>query len=130
MQLTAEVTVPRDAKYVATLRRVLQRVMVADDAPAETVHEAKLALSEACANVIRHAEGSSTYHVELALGDQECEVRISDHGPGFDAQPSHFEPSLSTAEDGRGLALIDELVDNLALVNGDDGMQVRFTKSW
>jgi serine/threonine-protein kinase RsbW len=130
MQLVAQLTVPRDARFVATIRRLLGGVMDVEAAPPETVHELKLAVSEACANVIRHAEGSGTYDVVVQLGEQECEITVVDGGPGFDPQPADLRPSQAVDEDGRGLALISGLVEELDIDRLADGMQVRFTKSW
>jgi serine/threonine-protein kinase RsbW len=126
---------PRDARYVSLLRDVARSLLRGLDVPQESVDDVGLALSEACSNVIRHADGSAEYGVVLTVTSASCEIEVCDLGPGFDrATLSAAGPGATdrTAipEDGRGLALLRALMDDLQFVRDDDTTRVRLVKRW
>jgi serine/threonine-protein kinase RsbW len=126
---------PRDARYVSLLRDVARSLLRGLDVPEESVDDVGLALSEACSNVIRHAEGTNEYGVVLTVASASCEVEVCDLGPGFDGAtlgaPGPGTPDqTATAEDGRGLALLRALTDELQFVRDHDTTRVRLVKRW
>lgn len=130
MLLRMELSLPREARFVAILRNVTQCVLVDLGVPQTDSDDIQLALTEACANAVRHAVGSGEYSVMLRLGEESCEVEISDLGPGF-AAPDVAAPvtdAQTDAESGRGLQLIRALVDDLQFIREDDATRVRLTK--
>ena len=74
-----------------------------------------LALSEACANVVRHA------YRDMEPGDLEIvvtldpprfiEIEVSDWGRGFGTWPVNVKNAAPHAEGGRGLFIMSELTD-------------------
>lgn len=129
-------SLPRDARYVSVLRKVTDSLLGSFDVPDETVHDVKVALSEACGNVIRHADNSAEYSVKLRVGGEVCEIEVCDLGPGFDR--GVFEESgtpgsldaIAAAEDGRGLPLLRALMDDLQFERADNTTTVRLIKRW
>lgn len=77
-------------------------------------------MDEACANVILHATAADDYQVRATIADQRCSIDIVNAGasafPLSDATPT--DPA-ATAEHGRGLQIINAIVENLEL-NGDE----------
>ncbi|MFF1833666.1 ATP-binding protein [Streptomyces sp. NPDC058231] len=70
------------------------------------------------------ATASGQYRVTAYLDGERCRIEVADAGPGFPAlcelgaagQPQPQLPSLS-AEDGRGLCLIEQLADHVHFGN-------------
>ncbi len=126
--MSARVTLARDGRYVAVARGVLG-TMLDGFVPAEVVDDLQMALSEACANAVRHASGS-VYDVDLEIHDEQCCVEVSDAGPGFAPRGPVLTLSGPEAENGRGLAVIRALTDELEFEHAEDGMRVRFIRRW
>ena len=135
-QIELQLSLPRDARYVSLLRKVTDSLLGGLDVPDETVDDVMVALSEACGNVIRHAEGTEEYGVRLCVGDEVCEIEVCDLGPGFDrafleeSEPRASLDDIAAAEDGRGLPLLRALMDDLQFTRDDDTTTVRLVKRW
>ncbi len=130
MQMTARVRLAREGRCVAVARGVLSTLLDGLPAPAEVVDDLQVALSEACANVVRHAVGSEAFDVDLQIEDERCQVQVSDGGPGFLPRQEDLALGSLEAEGGRGLALIRAVTDELEFERADAGMRVRFVRRW
>jgi serine/threonine-protein kinase RsbW len=101
---------------VPAIRAAVSRFLDAYDLPSSLIGDIRLALSEACANVVRHAyRGGAPGDVrcEVAVVDDEVVIGVSDWGCGFDA-PS-YRPGL-----GLGVEVMTMVADSV-LVSRDDG---------
>jgi serine/threonine-protein kinase RsbW len=125
-QIELQLTLPRDARFVAILRRVATSLLEGLDVPEESVDDVTVALSEACGNVIQHARGTEEYGVRLAVEADQCSIEVRDLGPGFDTSTLAEEP----APDGRGIPLLQALMDDLEFVRDEDTTTVRLVKRW
>jgi serine/threonine-protein kinase RsbW len=95
----------------------------------DDVHEVQLALTEACANVLEHAGPGDNYDVDLTIFPDGCTIDVVDLGVGFDA-PDAPRMSGDWAENGRGLALIEALMDDVRLTSQPDrGTVVHLAKN-
>lgn len=97
----------------------------------EVLEEFDLILTEACANVVRHAyqrqtdrpeydeamqDTTSDNGLEITLGivpDRHVQMTISDWGAAPDIDIENIEPPVATAEGGRGLYIIKSLTHAL-----------------
>lgn len=78
----------------------------------------RVALAEALANAIEYGNGSDPAKqvtVHIRFGNDCAEMEVSDEGPGFDPSnvPDPTAPDRLTLETGRGLFLIQRLVDEV-----------------
>jgi serine/threonine-protein kinase RsbW len=99
----------------------------------DTRPDIALALSEACANVIRHAGPGDEYEVTAWVRGGRCIVEVVNTGNGGRAMTPGDSLVPADAEHGRGLKIMDAVVDDLRLTgNGRDGTTVHFEKvlSW
>jgi serine/threonine-protein kinase RsbW len=78
-----------------------------------------VALTEACANAVEHAGSATNYSVTAQIDGERCRIEVADSGPGF-ARDRFLRHSTRTlahrgqhAEHGRGLFLIEALVDHV-----------------
>ncbi len=77
----------------------------------DTVSDVEIALSEACANVLRHAQVGDSYEVRAGFDQELAFLEIIDQGAGF---ADTAEPSADDdAESGRGVALMRALMDKV-----------------
>jgi serine/threonine-protein kinase RsbW len=122
-----QLSLPTEARYVGMMRNVAGSVMSDIGVPEDASSDVQIAVTEACANAVRHSDVGE-YVVRLELGDDCCEVEVVDLGGGFD--PAEINQQAEDMESGRGLWLMQALVDDLQFVRGNDGTHVRLRKQW
>lgn len=130
MLVKMQLSLPTEARYVGMMRNVAQSVMTDIGAPGDATEDVELAVTEACANAVRHSDVGE-YIVHLNVDDAVCHVEIVDSGGGFDPSSVPAPDSDSEAlEGGRGLYLMQHLVDDMEFVRDVDGTHLRLTKRW
>ena len=110
------------------LRNTASQFLSSLGVPRHDVQDVELVLTEACANVVRHAVDSSDYTVDVSVSSTGCTIVVRDEGPGFDA--GALQTARSHAEGGRGLELIDALVDDLSFTRADGEHVVHVEMTW
>jgi serine/threonine-protein kinase RsbW len=142
---------PRDAASVPVSRRVLDGCLQTLGVTPDTRADIALALSEACANVIQHAGPGQEYEVQVSARNGQCAIEVVNTGrePAPDGSGTGTvrgghgtgggraggiafsgDPVSATAEHGRGLEIINAVVDNLQLTGNErEGTTVRFEKT-
>jgi serine/threonine-protein kinase RsbW len=134
VHVRVQLSLPRDASYVPVTRNVAHCLLGDMGVPDDAAGDIQVALSEACANVVRHAAGIYDYFVSLDVGPDGCEVEVVDTGPGFDPVQDvqdGQDPQVGTdAETGRGLLLMRALVDDFQFLREQDATRVRLIKRW
>ncbi|RYJ30417.1 hypothetical protein CU044_1152 [Streptomyces sp. L-9-10] len=116
----------REAASVPLARRLLLGAMDTVGVDPDISFDLSVALSEACANAVEHGGGEGSgeppggYRVTAYLDGERCRIEVADSGPGFPArrvvQRTAPAPAL-TAENGRGLGLIEQLADHVQFGN-------------
>jgi anti-sigma regulatory factor (Ser/Thr protein kinase) len=102
-------TLPARPENVAVVRHVLGALAEALALPPALIDDMRLAVTEACTNVVRHAyEDEGTIDVVVRPHGDALEVVVADEGRGIG-------PSPDTAGPGLGLPLIAALADNLEI---------------
>ncbi|WP_248293807.1 ATP-binding protein [Actinoplanes sp. TBRC 11911] len=129
--MTVRLDLPRETGSVPAVRRLLRcalSVLRVDRASGEDL---EIAVTEACANVIRHATGAETFEVTLDVGDDRCAIDVLDSGPGFDPESVTAAPPGAGSEHGRGLFLIKALSENVRMHSVPrEGSLIHFEKSF
>jgi len=90
----------------------------------EVLADLKLALTEACGNVVRHAytDGAGDVSVLFSIDDSRILMTVQDYGDGIRAPDAIDETPLEgPLEGGMGMSIIRAIVDELAVEPGDDG---------
>ncbi len=132
MQIQMQVCLPRDSRYVPILRNATSQFLADLGVSEDDVGDVELALTEACANVVRHAVDTTEYVVEVEVSDAECVIVVCDEGPGFDPQqlPVRAPDARPVPEQGRGLELINALVDDVRFDRDRHQHSVLLRKTW
>ena len=109
-------TVPARPENLSIVRRMLEGVAGAVGVPQDVLEDVRLAVTEACTNVVRHAyaEGEGTIDVVVRPRTNWVEIVITDEGRGIG-------PSPDTEGPGLGLPLISALADSVDLGPGRRG---------
>jgi anti-sigma regulatory factor (Ser/Thr protein kinase) len=115
-------TLPAESRSLATLRRVLGRWLKAAGAGETEIYEALVAVGEACANAIAHAypAGDAEFEVEASRLGPDLEVTVRDFGSW---RPARGE------ERRRGLTLMEQLMEEVAIEKGEGGTTVTLRRS-
>jgi serine/threonine-protein kinase RsbW len=130
VEIKLALDLPREAASVPVSRQVLDGCLETLGVTQDTRTDIALALSEACANVIQHAGPGEEYQVMARATAGRCIIEVLNTGRTARAVPVSAEPVPITAEHGRGLQIMDAVVDNLRLSgNIRDGTTVHFEKA-
>lgn len=128
--ITLAICLPRHELSVPVIRHLVRHGLDEFGVLDAISSDIEVALTEACANVLRHAGPSDAYEVSVAIGADSCELRVVDAGRGFDhttvQQADGHDPD---AERGRGMRLMHALVDHIELVSvPEEGTLVHMVK--
>ncbi|MGY1640895.1 ATP-binding protein [Geodermatophilus sp. SYSU D00703] len=121
MDIAFTVRLPVDSTSVPFIRGLCRQALEHLRVERPVVDGIMLALTEACANVIRHAGEHADYEVQVAIDDTTCRISVFDDGPGFDPDALPEDRGDSPLDGGRGLLLMQALVDRLDFRHDADG---------
>ena len=112
-------SLPARARNIAVVRRALEAIAEELALPRRLVEDMRLAVTEACTNVVRHAYSGdeanepNALRVELRPRPRAMLVVVEDRGRGVGPSPDSGGPSL-------GLPLIAALTEELEISHGPD----------
>ena len=120
--MSAEVvlTFPARAEYLILPRLALAGIARAVPIEEEVLADLKLAVTEACGNVVRHAYGEDDgpVRVTIALAEGAVTISVADDGAGI---PAEQPGGRADGEGGMGLAIIGAIADELDVRPGAAG---------
>ena len=129
---SVRLTIPARPEYITLGRLALSAIAGVRPLSDETLHDLKLALTEACTNSVRHAyadgrEGEVEIVYELA-GDR-LTVEVGDEGKGFEPANGGAGEHPELEEGGLGIAIIRAVSDEVEIARRQDGgSSLRFVK--
>jgi serine/threonine-protein kinase RsbW len=113
MELSLALTLPRDEQTVPVARHIVRNAMEQVGVEETCIYDIVLALSEASTNVLLHSGPGDQFVVRLDLEDRLGVIRVIDVGHGFDSAKLQATGNLLDSEGGRGLGLMEALVDRV-----------------
>ncbi len=114
MNSDVRLTLPARPENVAVIRHVLGAFAEALQLPANLVEDMRLAVTEACTNVVRHAydeDEPGPIDVVIRPNGDRLDLIVCDYGRGIGPSPDLEGPGL-------GLPLIAALADGVELERG------------
>ena len=120
---------PRTAS-AARMREALRAYLSERVLDADVVYDVVLAADEAFINAVDHAEAAGDpIRVSARVSESEASVEIHDGGSGFDYHRSDppSAPDVLRAN-GRGVFLIESLMDEVSISSGHAGTTVRMIR--
>ena len=114
-RLTGSWRARRDS--LALVRRDLRGWLLAQGADRDELYDITVATQEACANAVEHAyrPGAEKFELEASRTDRVIRVVVRDHG--------RWRPPRGVNR-GRGMLLMNELMDFVEVRHTDDGTEV------
>ena len=112
------------------MRRALRAYLSEQALDATAVYDVVLAADEAFINAVGHAGGvGDAIRVSASVSTSEVSVEVQDGGAGFTYLRSHRRsmPDVRRA-DGRGVFLIESLMDEVSVSSGTRGTVVRMVR--
>lgn len=129
---TVVLTLDARPENLALTRLALAGVAANAGAPREVVADLKLAVTEACTNVIQHAyegDGSvGTIVVRYRSEPGMLLVQVEDSGPGFESDGVPETTEQDGADSGMGLMIIRVLTDELEISDTGSGTRLTLVK--
>jgi anti-sigma regulatory factor (Ser/Thr protein kinase) len=116
-----EMTLKAEPESLALMRRALTRWLRAVGASDTEIYETLVGVGEACANAVAHAypPGEASYVVEARRLEDGLEVSVRDFGT--------WRPPRAGSQ-GRGLMLIEQLMDEVDIDRGRAGTIVKMKR--
>ena len=127
--------IPSSTRYLEDVRRFVADHALKADLPENAVEEFKIAVDEACTNVIKHAyKGNEAGQVDVAVivEPDRFTVRIRDEGESFN-QAQYEEPNVLEAvhrrrAGGLGVHIMRRLMDRVEYRTRGRVNEVQLTK--
>jgi serine/threonine-protein kinase RsbW len=119
VRITYTLTLPAEVGSVPTARSICRANLSLLRVSESSIDDVALALTEACANVVKHA-GGHRYQVRMSIDHALCVIEVIDNGVGFDPASVPAPDPDDLLSDGRGLLLMGSLVDQLAFTRRED----------
>jgi serine/threonine-protein kinase RsbW len=125
-------TIPARPEYITLGRLALTAIAGVRPLSDETLHDLKLALTEACTNSVKHAYvegGEGTVDILYELQPDRLAVEVGDAGPGFEPQDGGGVGDDELAEGGLGIEIIRAVTDEVEIAEREGGgSRLRFVK--
>ncbi|MBI2843632.1 MAG: ATP-binding protein [Armatimonadetes bacterium] len=120
---------PSNPDYLSRLRRIVGRLADSAGMSAKEKYDTKLAITEACANAIRHGSPQGIedrVSVRFSTISGAVVAEVTDRGGGFDPTGLHSRPT--TEPGGLGIPLMRAMTDGVEFLKNGSGMTVRLIK--
>jgi serine/threonine-protein kinase RsbW len=124
-------TIPARPEYITLGRLALTAIAGVRPLSDETLHDLKLALTEACTNSVKHAyqDGIGSVDIVYELRGDRLAVEVGDAGSGFETREDAVDDEGDLAEGGLGIAIIRAVTDEVEIGKREGGgSRLRFVK--
>jgi serine/threonine-protein kinase RsbW len=129
---SVRLTIPAKPEYITLGRLALTAIAGVRPVSDETLHDLKLALTEACTNSVKHAygeDGVGCVDIVYELLADRLAVEVGDAGSGFDPNADHPGADDELEEGGLGIEIIRALTDEVEIGEREGGgSRLRFVK--
>jgi serine/threonine-protein kinase RsbW len=126
-----DLIVPSDPRVVAEIRRRFETFVRGARFSPQEVEDLKIAVSEACANAIRHGSPHgphNQFRFSTSLVGDQLTIEIADEGHGFTPRSASLPPPGEFQGGGRGIFLMQRFCDSLEVEREAGGTVVRLRK--
>ncbi|MEM8486055.1 MAG: ATP-binding protein [Bacteroidota bacterium] len=132
---TYKLTIPSSTRYLEDVRRFIETHTVEAGFNTQSVEQFKVAVDEACTNVIKHAysgEDSHELNIKVIVDSDRFTVCIRDKGVAFRPkeynEPDIFELAKRRQAGGFGVHIMRRLMDHVEYSSQGKVNEVRLTK--
>ncbi len=127
------ITVPASLEYLVDVDSFVEGKLTAHGVSASVLADIAISVSELVNNAILHgnkADRNKTVTVSVELADNRATIAVSDQGSGFDPNclPDPIAEENLLKEVGRGIFIVESLMDEVDVKTSPDGTTVTITK--
>ena len=115
MHLEVAVYLPRESITVALVRTVVTNTLTVFGVDDDCIEDIRLALSEACTNVVMHATGDEEYEVQVRIDDDRCAISVRNTGDEFDPESLNTLLTDTDSPRGRGVPIMRAVMDEVSI---------------
>lgn len=134
--LQVDVIIPTQTKYLDLIGSIGERIAreldnYAGDREA-LAYQLNLVLTEATSNAIRHSNSSDPKHtvrITIQFQHDELDIKVYDHGQGFDLEAVPAPDLEHPREGGLGIFLIKTLMDSVTYTRTEQGNVLEIRKT-
>lgn len=126
--------IPGATRHLGEVRRFVEKYAREADLGEEAISHVKIAVDEACANVIKHAydEDGRAIAIRVAVDSERFTVCIEHQGrpfrPELWSEPDIFRIAESRRGGGLGVQIMRSMMDRVEYATRGDTNEVRLTK--
>jgi len=125
--IQVDVIIPTHTKYLDLIGSIGERIAKELDNftgdKEALAYQLNLVLTEATVNAIKHANDNNpkdTVRISIHLHDNELNIKVYDHGQGFDLNAVPLPDFDHPEESGMGIFFIRSLMDSVTYTRQDD----------
>lgn len=116
-----DIVIPTHTKYLELIGNIGEQLVNKldgyDGDKEALAYHLNLVLTEATANAIKHApdqsQGTDTIRISICIDDNQLNIKVFDHGQGFDLEAVPLPDFDQPKESGMGLFLIKNIMDSV-----------------
>ena len=125
--------IPGEMRYISIARQAIDAVSEQLDLSVDARMAVKLAVGEACNNAVQHTQSGQEQDGSLLIAcrvePEALEIDVTNPGNGFHPdEPAQMPASEMLAEHGRGMALMEMVMDSVEYLSEDGNTTVRMRK--
>jgi anti-sigma regulatory factor (Ser/Thr protein kinase) len=128
MSIQIVMMVPPEAASVSLARHTLTETMRTARVAPDCIQEAEVALSEACTKVWHDLKDSTGLEILINLGDRELTMHVLGSGNGERGHDERTFIAEVSAQNSRGMLLMEEFADRTSIHANGAGGSIRLTK--
>jgi anti-sigma regulatory factor (Ser/Thr protein kinase) len=128
MSIQIVMMVPPEAASVSLARHTLTETMRAARVAPDCIQEAEVALSEACTKVWHDLTDGNGLEVLINVGDRELTMHVLGSGNGYRGHDQGTFMAEVSAQNSRGMLLMEEFADRTSIHANAGGGSIRLTK--
>jgi len=118
----------RAAEIKKVVEEILEELQKSNKTDQELQLRIEIALREMLANAVEHgcSGDNQTIEIKLFLDEKKLKIKVSDPGNGFEYDKRDLKTMPLLRERGRGLIMINKMVDNLEFNEKGNSITVSF----
>jgi serine/threonine-protein kinase RsbW len=135
-KIEVKIRVPNQTRYLSLIGKIgediARTLKLYHGDREELAFNINLVLTEAMANVIRHAQDeppAEEVHIAISISNQELKIQVFDQGQGFDVCAVPAPNFKGLDEHGRGVFIIRSIMDRVSYRKLKSGNVLEMTKS-
>ncbi len=123
-------SIPGKPEYVRVVRLAVSSVANCAGFDLEAIEDIKVAVSEACTNVVRHGDkDENCYEVECTIEADRFIILVTDTCGGYDMNDYREPCACEMKEGGLGIFIIKALMDEVDIISKlGEGTRIQMVK--